>query len=59
MPQNFYNKITKFVFLSIASIHAIRMILGWQIIIGSWEVPFWVSVLILFFSSFFAHSVLK
>ena len=36
--------VTGIIFLVIAALHAVRLALGWEAMIGGWQVPMWLSV---------------
>ena len=42
-----FTKITAGLFLLIGVLHTMRLVFGWQVMIGGIEIPFWVSVLAL------------
>ena len=43
MNRRTYTTVTATLFLIVAAAHLLRIILGWQVEIGSWSIPFWVS----------------
>jgi len=43
MKQGVFVLVTSSIFASIALLHALRLIYGWNVIIGEWTVPVWVS----------------
>jgi len=45
--QRSYNALTAAIFTVVAVAHLLRVILGWTVQIGSWEIPIWVSWLAL------------
>ena len=47
MGQRSYNALTAAIFTVVAVAHLLRVILGWTVQIGSWEIPIWVSWLAL------------
>jgi hypothetical protein len=38
-----YATITATLFLAVAIAHLLRIILGWQVEVAGWSIPFWVS----------------
>ena len=59
MSQKSYLTITGAVFFIIAVLHLFRLVLGWQAVIGGWNVPTWVSGLALALSGYLACSAFK
>ena len=43
MNQKTFALTTGLIFSIITILHALRLILGWEAVIGGWEVPRWVS----------------
>ena len=43
MDRKTYFAVSGFIFAAIAVLHALRLFLGWEAMIGGWEVPVWVS----------------
>jgi uncharacterized membrane protein len=43
MKQPLYSALSGFIFLVVAIVHLVRAVLGWQLLIGSWIVPIWIS----------------
>lgn len=56
--QSFYN-VTLVIFSLIALLHALRLVYGWNAVIGGWEIPFWVSYLALVLAGYLAYSAFK
>lgn len=40
-----YIKISKVIFFVVGLMHLARLLLGWPIVIGGWEVPMWASII--------------
>ncbi|OGN03550.1 MAG: hypothetical protein A3A98_02285 [Candidatus Staskawiczbacteria bacterium RIFCSPLOWO2_01_FULL_40_39] len=59
MLNNTYRKITGVVFLAITALHALRLIYGWEAMIGGWAVPIWLSWFAIIFAGWLAWSGLK
>lgn len=47
MTQKTFNRIAGAIFLAVAVLHALRLLWGWQAVIGGWAMPHWVSVVAL------------
>lgn len=43
MNQKAFSLLTAAIFTAIAVLHILRLLLGWEAIIGGWVVPRWVS----------------
>jgi len=43
MKQDAFVLVTSSIFALIALLHALRLIYGWNVMIGEWTVPVWVS----------------
>ena len=43
MSKNTYLKTVGLIFLIIAALHVLRLLLGWEGVIGGWELPTWIS----------------
>ena len=59
MSQKSYITVTGAVFLVIAVLHLLRLLFGWEAVIGGWNVPTWVSGLALVLSGYLAYSAFK
>lgn len=46
------------VFLLVAVPHALRLLLGWEAVIGDWHVPLWVSWVALAVSGYLTYTAL-
>jgi len=44
MSLHTYLKITKVIFFLVGFFHGIRLLSGWEVVIGGWSVPTWVSI---------------
>ena len=40
-----YIKLTKIIFAGVGLAHVVRLLMGWTIVIGGWEIPMWISIL--------------
>jgi hypothetical protein len=49
-------KISGAVFSLVAVLHALRLLLGWEAVIGGWIVPFWLSGLALAAAGYLAFT---
>jgi hypothetical protein len=43
MDQKRFNVVTGVIFAAVALFHALRLLMGWPVVIGGWTVPMWVS----------------
>ena len=55
MSRNTYLTVTATLFVTVGIVHLLRIIFGWSVEIGSWNIPFWVSWLALFASGALAY----
>ena len=56
MNRKNYFLITALVFAVVGLVHLLRIILGWEAVIGGWTVPMWISWLALIASAVLAYS---
>ena len=54
MNNKSYLSVTGVVFLLIAVLHVLRIVYGWEAVIGGWEVPIWLSWVALVVSGYLA-----
>jgi len=47
------------VFSLVAVLHALRLLLGWEAVIGGWAVPMWLSWVALAFAGYLAYTAFK
>lgn len=43
MSRNAFSLVAGAIFLVVAAMHALRLILKWEVVIGGWQAPLWVS----------------
>ncbi|MBI2639983.1 MAG: hypothetical protein HYW90_03810 [Candidatus Sungbacteria bacterium] len=53
--QKIYSLVAGTIFLIIALLHALRLIYGWEAMIGGWMVPIWLSWLALAIGLFLSY----
>lgn len=56
MTQRTFNMLAGIIFTLVAVLHALRLLLGWDAVIGGWDVPGWVSWIALGLSGYLAYS---
>ena len=56
MRQKTFTKTAGVIFAVIAVLHLLRILLGWEAIIGGWHVPVWLSWLALVVSGVLAYT---
>lgn len=44
MNQKTYVQVSGWIFVVIAIMHAMRIVLGWQVVVAGWDVPLLVSI---------------
>lgn len=59
MNQKTFTLTVGVVFSIIAVLHALRLLFGWQAVIGGWNVPTWLSGLALVVSGYLAYTAFK
>jgi hypothetical protein len=59
MSRNTFARLGGTLFLIVAIVHALRLILKWQVIIGGWSVPMWISVVGVIIPAYLAYEGLK
>ncbi|MBI2176349.1 hypothetical protein HYU40_03295 [Candidatus Woesearchaeota archaeon] len=59
MDKKTFSTIAGVVFAVIAVLHLLRAILGWQAVIGSFEVPMWLSWVAAVVAAYLAYSALR
>lgn len=56
MSQNIFTLVAGLVFFVVAGLHALRLLLGWEAVIGGWDVPRWVSVAGLLIAGYLSYA---
>lgn len=56
MKQKDYIQITGIIFVVIAALHAWRLLAGWDVVLGNYSVPAWLSVAALILAGYLAYS---
>ena len=59
MNQKTFALTTGVVFSLVALLHALRLLLGWDAVIGGWSVPMWLSWVALAVSGYLAYSAFR
>ena len=59
MKQRLFLTTTGAVFFLIAALHLLRLLLGFEAIIGSWHVPLWVSWIAIAVSGYLAYTACR
>ena len=57
--QKMYIKLTGLIFSIIAILHLLRLIFRWDVIMGDWQIPVWVSFIGVAASGFLAYIAFK
>lgn len=55
MSKNTFALVAGTIFLIVAVTHALRLVFKWELIIASWQVPMWVSVVALIAAGYLAY----
>jgi len=59
MSQHTFTCVAGTIFLLVAAFHALRLLLGWDAVIGGWPVPRWVSWLALALAGWLAWAAFR
>ena len=59
MNQKTFTLTTGVVFSIIAVLHILRVLFGWEAVIGSWTVPLWISWVAIAASGYLAYTAFK
>ena len=59
MNKNTYCLVTGILFTIIAVLHALRLALGWEAMVGGWDVPTWVSIVAVIIPGYLAYNGYK
>lgn len=59
MRHKTFLAVTGVIFLVIAVLHLLRAVLGWSAVIGSFEVPIWLSWVAAVVAAYLAYSALR
>ena len=59
MKQKTFTMTTGVAFSIIGVLHVLRLLLGWEAMIGGWKVPFWVSGVAIALSGYLAYTAFK
>jgi hypothetical protein len=59
MSQKTFVGVAGVVFLLVALLHLLRLLLGWDAVIGGWSVPHWVSWAALAVSGYLAYTAFR
>ena len=59
MSQKTFTRIAGLVFSLVALLHALRILLTWDAVIGGWSVPLWVSWAALAVSGYLAYTAFR
>lgn len=59
MNQKIFSNVTLVIFSLIALLHALRLVYGWDAVIGGWGVPMWLSGAALILAGYLAYSAFK
>lgn len=56
MTQRTFNTVAGLIFAVVAVLHGMRLLLGWDAVIGGWEVPHWVSWIALALAGYLGYT---
>jgi len=56
MKKDNYMLVSGLLFLTASIVHLLRFLLNWEVIIGEWNIPTWISLLGAAFAGYLAYS---
>lgn len=56
MTVQFYAATTSVIFLLVAVLHLLRVVMQWDVIIGTWHFPIWASVVAIIVAGFLSFA---
>ena len=59
MGQKTFLQTAGAIFMVVGVLHVLRLLLGWEAIIGGWDVPRWVSGLATVFAGYLGYTAFK
>jgi len=59
MNQKMLTQIAGIIFTFIAAVHALRLALGWEAVLGGWVVPMWISLVAILVAGYLAYKTFK
>ena len=55
MSKDAFSRLAGAIFLTVAVVHALRLMLKWQVIVAGWQVPMWVSAVACVMATYLAY----
>ncbi len=59
MSQKTFLKTAGAIFMVIGALHVLRLLLGWEAVIGGWDVPRWVSGLAVVLAGYLGYTAFR
>jgi hypothetical protein len=59
MSKDAFSRLAGAIFLTVAVVHALRLVFKWQVIVAGWQVPLWVSVVAFVIAAYLAYEGLR
>ena len=59
MSKDAFSRLAGTIFLAVAVVHALRLVLKWQVVVAGWQVPMWVSVVAFIIGVYLAYEGLQ
>ena len=59
MSQRTFTRVVGVVFLLVTVLHVLRLICRWEVVIGGWDVPMWMSSLAVALSGYLAYTAFR
>lgn len=59
MKQKTFFQVSGLIFTTVAVLHLMRLLLGWEVVMGNYVIPMWASYLALPLAAYLAYSAYK
>ena len=59
MSKDAFSRLAGAIFLTVAVVHALRLVFEWQVIVAGWQVPLWVSTVAFVIGIYLAYEGLQ
>ncbi|MBI2105118.1 MAG: hypothetical protein HYT90_06060 [Candidatus Omnitrophica bacterium] len=59
MSEKTFARVSAVIFSLVALLHLLRLVLGWDAVIGGWRVPMWFSWVALGFAGWLAYTAIR
>jgi hypothetical protein len=59
MSKDVFSRLASGIFLTVAFVHALRLVFKWQVVVAGWQVPMWVSAVAFVMGVYLAYEGLQ